>query len=215
MKKKLFFFLSFPCCLGLCLGQTPPENSLSPSDRDIGIEFKKNEITPRESHPNGSLLEEDKPYVIFEMPLNDFLLAMAQRAKVNYIPNKSVAGKVSAVFYATDPIIMAKTATKANGYQLLAKDKMFVVRKEEKRPQDFSSFHRKEPSKLSVPKESLGKGMFRAKLNPAAYHSNLRLQSSRSKIVHGEAKKKMKKSDKKLKSVQTKSKVKKELKKKP
>ncbi|QSR88919.1 hypothetical protein [Methylacidiphilum caldifontis] len=199
MKRKVLFILAFSCLLCLCLAQNQQDFSSSFNEEDIGVEFKKNELTPQVpfEHP----FEEDKPYVIFDMSLNDFLRAMAQRAKFNYVSKKLIQGRVSAVFYATDPVIMAKTATKTNGYRLLVKDKSFVVQKEEKEEKG------KKYSKNSIPlsrkereqfEEILARGQepaygvfrYRAKLKPNGYNrSNHPIKSEKIKVMKNQGSK--------------------------
>ncbi|TFE66037.1 hypothetical protein A7K93_09975 [Candidatus Methylacidiphilum fumarolicum] len=172
--------------LSLCLAQEPPESSFSSNALDIDIGFKKRDLTPGEEMLQNNSLDDDKPYVIFDMSLNDFLVAMAQRAKCNYIPKKSVEGRVSAVFYATDPILMAKTASQANGYKLLTKEKIFEVKRKESGmknslPSLYTQDTQKKNRRVNDLKSVENNGVFKAKLHATAHGLSHGIKSNRPK----------------------------------
>ncbi|KIE57950.1 hypothetical protein A946_09870 [Methylacidiphilum kamchatkense Kam1] len=172
-----YFYLSF------CLAQEPQESAFSSNALDIDIGFKKRDLTSGEEMLQHNSLDDDKPYVIFDMSLNDFLVAMAQRAKCNYIPKKSVEGRVSAVFYATDPILMAKTASQANGYKLLTKEKIFEVKREESGIKNSlpSLYTQKKNRRVNDLKSVENNGVFKAKLHTTAHGLSHSIKSNRSK----------------------------------
>ncbi len=55
-------------------------------------------------------------YRIQNMPLNDFVLAMAQKGSLSYVANPKVTGTVSGRFTQSSALEMIKVAARANGY---------------------------------------------------------------------------------------------------
>lgn len=73
-------------------------------------------------------------YRVIDMPLNDFGVAMARKAGLNYIYNPAVRGKVNGLFKSDDPIYMLRAAAKANGYRLTIKDGVDAILQKAGRP---------------------------------------------------------------------------------
>ena len=61
-------------------------------------------------------VEEKKAYRIQNMPLNDFVMAMAQKGSLSYVANPKIVGSVSGRFTQDLPLDMIKAAARANGY---------------------------------------------------------------------------------------------------
>lgn len=57
-----------------------------------------------------------KAFRIQNMPLNDFVMAMAQKGGFSYVANPKIIGTVSGRFTEDNPLEMIKTAARANGY---------------------------------------------------------------------------------------------------
>jgi len=182
-RARLGFFVISCFYLSLCLAQELQESSFSSNALDIDIGFKKRDLTSGEEMLQNDSLDDDKPYVIFDMTLNDFLMVMAQRAKCNYIPKKSVEGRVSAVFYATDPILMAKTASQANGYKLLTKEKIFEVKREESGKKNSlpSLYTQKKKRSVDALKSVENNRVFKAKLHATPHDLSHSIKSNRPK----------------------------------
>ena len=79
-------------------------------------------VASLEKYESAVISENPIEYRVQAMPLNDFGVAMARKAGLNYIYNPAIRGTVSGVFYNMDPIYMLHLASKANGYKLLIKD---------------------------------------------------------------------------------------------
>ncbi|MDD2709916.1 MAG: hypothetical protein PHV34_18185 [Verrucomicrobiae bacterium] len=91
---------------------------------EVGIEVILND--PDESATNhkteSAKTTDTAAYRIVNQPLNDFAMAMAQKARMTYVSNPAVKGVVNGRFGDTDPLAMLRAAARANGYELAEKE---------------------------------------------------------------------------------------------
>jgi hypothetical protein len=100
---------------------TPPPIPLIAPDEPTVL---PSSTVPIQQYASSTLYESPTQtnYRIVNMQLNDFGVAMARKAGLNYIYNPAVRGTVNGYFRNTDPIYMLHMAAKANGYKFVIRD---------------------------------------------------------------------------------------------
>lgn len=89
---------------------------MTASSNDIDIIFDETPLpSPSTNNPTEPPTNQ-KVFRIQNMPLNDFVMAMAQKGGYSYVANPKITGTVSGRFSQTNSLEMIQSAARANGY---------------------------------------------------------------------------------------------------
>jgi type II secretory pathway component GspD/PulD (secretin) len=111
MKTTLKSFILTPLLCVLFVSAETHKNS-----GEIEIIFDEVPVKSSQVEESDKSTQTKNAYRIHNMPLNDFVLAMAQKGALTYVANPKVTGNVSGRFNQDSPLEMIKVAARANGY---------------------------------------------------------------------------------------------------